>query len=483
LPDSTETGNDGSAAEDDFDGDGIPDYREIDSDNDGINDSTEVKEFMNTVLSFPASILDSDGDGASNHLDLNSDDDHDQILDTFELADDIDEDNIPSFLDDDSDGDFLLDSMEFDGDFGGLVLFTITDDEPNDLDEDGTYDFKDIDSDGDNILDTVEIKGNNTTYTYPPDNFGGQDANDNPNHLDIDADGDFVPDSVELAEDSPLDTDLDLNYLDLDSDDDGLSDSLETGLFYITSSVGYNIDVFQDADGDGIINSLEEDADDDGYADALEYDFSDDLDASLTRNGVTIVNEPDENDGDGIYDFLDNTFNTVYTSPREADEQIEIISSEGDWDSDGHPDTDEFTGFGHGTKPVDTDSDGYYDFADLDSDDDGFSDIDEECESPGTILCEVITPAPQDTPGDDRTAITPESEGLVVNSNLNAKLTVYNRWGQIVFEEYPYPSTTVTEINYWKGTTQNGALLPVGTYFYTLEYEGKLESSYVYIIR
>ena len=477
LSDATETDSN-------FDGDEYPDYRDIDSDNDGINDSTEVKEFMNTVLSFPASILDSDGDGASNHLDLNSDDDHDQILDTFELADDPDDDNIPSFLDDDSDDDYLLDSMEFDGDYDGLVLFTIAGDEPNDFDQDGTYDFKDDDSDGDNILDSVEIKGNNTTYTYPPDNYGVAGDNDVfPNHLDIDADGDYVPDSVELAEDTPLDTDLDLNYLDLDSDGDDLSDSLETGLFYISGSVGYNIDVFQDADNDGIINSLEEDADDDGYADAFEYDFSDDDDSTFTRNGATFVNEPDENDGDGIYDFLDNTFNTKYTSPRGADAEIEIVSTEADWDSDGHSDTDEFTGFGNGTKPVDTDGDGYYDFADLDSDDDGFSDTEEECESPGTVFCDVVTAAPQDTPGDDRTAITPESEGLVVNSNLNAKLTVFNRWGQIVFEQDPYPSTTVTEINYWKGTSQNGALLPVGTYFYTLEYEGKLESSYVYIIR
>lgn len=44
----------------------------------------------------------------------------------------------------------------------------------------------------------------------------------------------------------------------------------------------------------------------------------------------------------------------------------------------------------------------------------------------------------------------------------NAKLTVYNRWSNIVFEGNHYN-------NDWKGTTTNGSLLPDGTYFYVLE--------------
>jgi len=487
IPDSTETGNDGAILGDDFDLDNIPNFRDVDSDNDGINDSTELKPTMNTVLTFPVygtDILNSDGTGLANYLDTDSDDD--AILDTFELADDPDNDNIPSYLDDDSDGDGLLDEDEFDGDFGSGALFTLVDSEPNDFDSDDLYDFKDTDSDGDSILDSTEIKGNNTTYTStsPPDNFGGNDSDDFPNHLDLDADGDFIPDSVELAVDSDLDTDGDLNYLDLDSDGDGLLDSLESGLFYISSSVGFEIDVFQDADDDGILNSLQTDADSDGYADALEYDFSEDGDASLTRGDVTIVNEPDENDGDGIFDFLDNTFNTVYTSPTGIDTETSISSEDGDWDSDGHLDEDEFVGYSaDSTKPVDTDGDGYYDFADLDTDDDGFSDNIEECDNPTFNDCDIIQEAEADTPEDDNTAITPDGDGLVVNPTLNATLKVFNRWGQIVYEQSPYPSITLLEVEFWKGTTQDGDLLPVGTYFYTLEYEGKLESSYVYIIR
>ncbi len=69
-------------------------------------------------------------------------------------------------------------------------------------------------------------------------------------------------------------------------------------------------------------------------------------------------------------------------------------------------------------------------------------------------------------------AITPNGDG--VNDQLvfeaianapqqypNAELTVFNRWGQIIYENPSYQ-------NDWMGTTANGADLPAGTYYFIL---------------
>lgn len=46
----------------------------------------------------------------------------------------------------------------------------------------------------------------------------------------------------------------------------------------------------------------------------------------------------------------------------------------------------------------------------------------------------------------------------------NTRLEVYNRWGQLVFEMDNYD-------NSWRGTNQNGDLLPEGPYYFVIEYE------------
>jgi len=74
----------------------------MDTDGDGINDKDEVHDVMNP--------RDSDQDGRLDVVDL--DDDNDGIPSVIEGTDDIDNDNIPNYLDDDSDGDGLLDADE-----------------------------------------------------------------------------------------------------------------------------------------------------------------------------------------------------------------------------------------------------------------------------------------------------------------------------------------------------------------------------------
>ena len=57
--------------------------------------------------------------------------------------------------------------------------------------------------------------------------------------------------------------------------------------------------------------------------------------------------------------------------------------------------------------------------------------------------------------------------------NLENKLFIFNRWGDLVFKAEPYD-------NMWTGLSTNGDVLPEGVYFYRFEYalisEGKTAS-------
>jgi gliding motility-associated-like protein len=58
-----------------------------------------------------------------------------------------------------------------------------------------------------------------------------------------------------------------------------------------------------------------------------------------------------------------------------------------------------------------------------------------------------------------------------------SKLEIYNRYGTLVYSKTDYT-------NEWSGQSKNGDELPVGTYFYTMEYQnGKFRSAWVYINR
>ncbi|MDF0715478.1 gliding motility-associated C-terminal domain-containing protein [Muricauda sp. 334s03] len=146
----------------DSDGDGIPDSIDIDSDNDGILDVAEDANIDgdNNPATNPT---DTDGDGIPNYLDLDSD--GDGLLDNYEAQ------NYASFQlpsGEDTDGNGLDDAYEdFPGAGNGLS--------PIDTDSDNIPDYLDLDSDNDGILDQNESSVVSTDFdctTVPRLNFG-----------------------------------------------------------------------------------------------------------------------------------------------------------------------------------------------------------------------------------------------------------------------------------------------------------------------
>ncbi len=398
-----------AAATCDTDGDGIPNILDTDSDGDGISDVTEAggtdadrdgkADGAPDVNGIPASASvglsppNTDGTGASNPYDTDSD--GDGILDAIEkgtgvtLAD-TDNDNIPDYLDTDSDGDGISDAIEkgsgtavADTDGDGIPDFRDLDSDgdgipdaiekgsgstPVDTDGDGIPNFRDVDSDGDGILDSVEDAAcSGTTPCTPTDT----DGDNTPDYLDVDSDADGIPDAIE----GTVDTDRDglPDYLDTDSDGDGIVDSVEdagcTGTMPCTPT---------DTDGDGIPNFRDLDSDGDGITDAIEG--TTDIDGDSIPNYL----DPDS-DGDGISDAIEGN----------VDSDGDGTPNYKDLDSDGDniPDAIEK---GTTTAPVDTDSDGTPDYLDTDTDGDGIPDA---VEDSGCAL-NATTCTPTDTDGD-----------------------------------------------------------------------------------
>lgn len=175
------------------------------------------------------------------HLSDPTDTDGDGIGDALEDTDDPDGDDIPNYLDDDSNGNGVLDILEGGGDFDGDGI-------PNFLDDDADGNGLDADAEG-----TGDTDDDNMPNVIDPDNDGDGipdvaegildlDGDDIPNLNDTDADGDGILDSDEGASD--VDGDGLPNFLDLDSDGNGISDEEEGNV---------------DDDGDGVANFLDDD--------------------------------------------------------------------------------------------------------------------------------------------------------------------------------------------------------------------------------
>ena len=365
-----------------------------DADGDGLDDAVDLVANIPVPLptgrfttSSPVT-LNHDADGLANYLDV--DNDNDGIPDVVELTPnaggalltvDTDSDSIPDYLDLDSDNDLLFDAVEavdptvtvLDGFVAGdldaqdgLVDFpvdqgtVITPFASNSgSDGDTIPDYRDIDSDkdGNGIEDIVDIRN-------------GFSSNDNGTVDQTELDDEQVPPSFSLndpigtasngvadaVEEAGSDSDDGISQerdrdstrfganATLDQDSDGFASSSNSS--NCAGSLGPDLD----NDNDGISNSIEngianQDVDGDGLPNCFDLDSDNDGISDIAESGYIEQGLLTDNDADGRVD------NLVDTDPNGSHNATQFVA------------------------PVDTDGDGTPDFVDVDSDDDGLSDL------------------------------------------------------------------------------------------------------------
>ena len=322
---------------------------------------------------------------------------------------------------------------------------------------------QDLDSDNDGILDTWEDLN--------------KDGDNNPATAATDSDADGIPD-----------------YLDIDSDDDGIPDNVEaqtTADYIAPSGEDLNVNGLDDAyEQNGNLGIIPVNTDDEDLPDYLDDDSDND--------NVPDYIEAHDYDHDGIPDVVfigSDKDNDGLDDGYEGETTIDIDVN----DEINDPITD----------LPNTDGDDESDYRDTDDDDDGIATIDEDVDLDGNY-------ANDDTDGNGIpnyldpdlvvanvdevevfNVITPNGDGIHdvltiagLENFPNNTIKIYNRWGVLVFVTKAYN----TQGNVFDGTS-NGRVtinkenkLPVGTYFYILDYQDvtnnmKSKSGYIYINR
>ncbi|NML20510.1 T9SS type A sorting domain-containing protein [Pseudoflavitalea sp. G-6-1-2] len=345
----------------DSDNDGIPDVVEAggvdangdgkidnytDTDNDGL--SQNVDKAVGVAGSLGLGIPDFDGDGIPNMFDLDSD--NDGIPDIREVlgADSNNDGKVDATTDVDKDG--LMDIYDQDTNNDGVMdaapkallrtgADTNSDGKPEtypfkNLDKDAKPNPYDLDSDGDGIPDVVEAgfpdadhnalsdgaRGAVTGWSTAIDGMAGplvfrnSDTDPagatNPDFLDIDSDNDGIPDNVEGLPTT--------NYrlpTNTDTDGDGIDNAYDSPG---NAFGGAGIEPF-DKDGDGTPDCRDLDSDNDTVPDVVEgNDFNNNHKAD---DDVTLTNS--DADGDG----LDDKFDADNTSARGTSRYMGVAGS------------------------------------------------------------------------------------------------------------------------------------------------------------
>jgi gliding motility-associated-like protein len=319
-----------------------------------------------------------------------------------------------------------------------------------------------LDTDGDGILDAWEdlnIDGDNDPSTDPTDT----DSDGIADYLDIDSDDDGIPDNVEAQY-----TDDYIAPSGEDTNGNGLDDAYEQdgnlGLIPI------------DTDGDNLPDYLDEDSDDDNVPDNIEaHDYDHDGIAD-----VSFIGSDKDNDG------LDDGYEGETTIDLDVNDEIsdpynDLPNTDGDNESDYRDDDDDDDGIA--TIDEDTNLDG--DYSNDDADGNGIPNYLEQDLGVTGEEIEVFN------------VITPNGDGVhdeLIITGLenfpNNTLKIYNRWGVLVYQTKAYN----TQGNVFNGTStgrvtiNTDSKLPVGTYFYILDYEDAVNnkkqlSGYIYINR
>ncbi len=317
----------------------------------------------------------------------------------------------------------------------------------------------DLDSDDDGIVDSFEdlnLDADNDPSTDPTDS----DGDGFPDYLDIDSDNDGIPDNVEAQTTSGY-----IAPSGEDTNDNGLDDAYEDG----------SLGIFPvDTDGDLLPDYLDEDSDDDNVPDNIEgHDYNQDGVAD-----VIFIGSDKDNDG------LDDGYEGATAIDLDVNDEIDdpfndLPNTDGDNESD-YRDTDDD---GDALRTVEEDINGDGNYANDDTDGDGTPDyLEPNREEDEVEVFNVLTP------NGDGVHDVLQISGL--ENFPNNTIRIYNRWGVMVFTTNGYDM----EGNFFDGTSQGRVTvdvdnkLPVGTYFYILDYEddnGNQQSlsGYIYINR
>ncbi len=468
----------------DSDDDGLTDGEEVDhgtdpndtdSDDDGLTDGDEIEEGTDPLNDCsPADAV------------ATNDCDDDGLTTTEENEQGTDPD------DSDSDDDGLTDGEEVDHG---------TDPNDPDSDDDGLTDGDEIEEGTDPLDDCSPA---DAVATNDCDDDGLTTAEENEQGTDPD---DSDSDDDGLTDGEEVDHGTDPN--DTDSDDDGLTDGdeIEEGTDPLNDCSPADAVATNDCDDDGLTTTEENeqgtdpddsDSDDDGLTDGEEVDHgTDPNDPDSDDDGLTDGDEIEEGT-----DPLDDCSPADAVATNDCDDDGLTTTEENDLgtdpddsdsDDDGLTDGEEVD---HGTDPNDPDSDDDgltdgdeieegTDPLDEDSDNDGVNDLTEV--NNNTDPSDLCSPIPCDiivnevlSPNGDEINDTWLIGGIEKHPGTLVK--IYNRWGNHVYTNENYD-------NSWDGEgNENGAgTLPVGTYFYIIEFPPKdglnPQQGYLYLQR
>jgi hypothetical protein len=324
----------------DSDNDGIPDVVEAygvdtngdakidgftDTDGDGLSQNVDINNTGAYNTGIGLGNIDFDGDGVPNFVDLDSD--NDGIPDVVESGgpDTNNDGKIDGFVDVNADGlnDAYINAtalLKTGADINGDGK---ADSYPNkNLDQDFRPNAYDIDADGDGIVDVIEaglpdanldgkadgVIGTNgwsgTVSAMAALNLINTDGAGNPDYLDIDADDDGIPDNIEAQPTATYKLPT-----TADTDGDGLANVYDN----VPGTFGGSGIFVWDQDGDGIPDYRDLDTDGDGMSDRIEgNDFN--LDG-IANDNVTLTGLDTDGDGlDNRFDSLNSTTNLKGTS-------------------------------------------------------------------------------------------------------------------------------------------------------------------------
>ena len=413
----------------DTDGDLIPDYLDLDSDNDGIPDVVEAGGTDGNGDGRADGYVDSDNDGFNDVVDgdVGNVGPAENVANALVITGaDGNNDGIPdSYPNNDTDRDGVLDHLDLDADNDGIpdvVEAGGTDvngdgraDAYVDADNDGFNDVVDgdptnalavgTDTNGANSGDALVLTGADGNGDGQPDDYpeGDTDGDGVLNHLDLDADNDGIPDVVEAGGTDVNGDGRADGYVD--ADNDGFNDVVDgdptNALVAGTDTNGSNTanattvtgadgngdgapDTYpnDDLDRDGIPNALDLDADNDGILDIEEAGGTD-----ANRDGI--ADNYVDADGDGFNDVVDGDPTNalaVGTDANGANSANATTVTGADGNNDGQPDT----------YPNDNqDGDNNYNFLDIDADNDGIVDNTE-----GQATSAYVAPTGLDADGD-----------------------------------------------------------------------------------